>query len=146
MTSEITKVIEELGNEIKRLAQTVLVEQEISKQSELYKNLKVEIETSGNAIVIDILFENHITFIENGRAPRTGRKPPIEALKSWAENKGLPTDNDTLYAISTAIWRDGIEGRPILSTLQERIEEYMDNDFADKLMDAIIKELNKYFD
>lgn len=145
MTDQIQKVMEELGEEILFLAQSVLKEQGINEKSELYKNLKLEIDPSKPSIVIDTLFDNYITYIENGRAPKTGKRPPIDTLRNWAQSKGLPTDNGTLYAISTAIWRDGIEPRPILVTLQERIEEYMDNEFSDKLMKAISEELNTYF-
>lgn len=127
MTDQIQKVMEELGEEILFLAQSILKENNIDEKSELYKNLKLEIDSSKSSIVIDTLFDNYITYIENGRAPKTGKRPPIDALRDWAQSKGLPTDNKTLYAISTAIWRDGIEPRPILATLQERIEEYIDN-------------------
>lgn len=146
MTDQIQKVMEELGEEILFLAQSVLKEHGIDEKSKLYKNLKIEIDSSQPNTVTDSLYENYITYIENGRAPKTGKRPPIDALRDWAQNKGLPTDNGTLYAISTAIWRDGIEPRPILATLQERIEEYMDNEFNDKLMQAISEELNTYFE
>ncbi len=146
MIDEIDKIIEALASEIIVLIQTKLKEQGIDKESKLYKNVKVEIDASGDSIVIDILFDNYITYIENGRAPKTGKRPPIEALKDWALSKGISTDNATLHAISTAIWRDGIEPRPILAALENEIEDYLDNEFSEKLLEAITTTLNTYFE
>lgn len=146
MSSEILKVIEELGREIERLARLVLAEHGISDKSELYQNVKVQIDASSQPIVIDTFFNNYIQYIEAGRKPMTGKQPPIDELRDWAQERGLPTDNSTLYAISHAIWRDGIEGKPILATLEQRVEEYMQTEFYDQLSEAIINELNKYFE
>lgn len=146
MSNELLKVIEELGHEIERLARIVLTEQGISDKSQLYRDVQVQIDSSSNAIVLDSIFNNYVEYIEAGRKPMTGKQPPIDALRDWALEKGLPSDNDTLYAISHAIWRDGVEGKPILATLEERVEEYMQTEFMDKLSDAIMNELNKYFE
>lgn len=146
MIDEIDKIIETLASEIIILIQTKLKEQGIDEKSKLYQNLKVEVDSSGQTIVIDILFDNYITYIENGRAPKTGKRPPIESLKDWAQNKGISTDNATLHAISTAIWRDGIEPRPILAALENEIEAYLDNELSDKLLNAITATLNTYFE
>lgn len=146
MSNEIIKVVEELGKEIERLARLVLKEQDISEKSKLYEELKVQVDASGNSIVIDIYFHNYINFLETGRKPMTGKQPPIDALREWAVAKGLPTDNETLHAISHAIWRDGIEPKPILATLEERVDEYLQTEFMNKLSDAIMNDLNKYFE
>lgn len=142
MKQEIDKLTAELANEIERLARIVLKEQGIDEQSSLYTDLKVELEGAKDGVVLSSFFNNYILYIENGRQPRTGKRPPIEALREWALSKGIPTDNNTLYAISYAIWRDGIAPRPILATLEERIGEYIDNEFAERINEIILAELN----
>ena len=57
----------------------------------------------------------------------------------------IPTDNNTLFLIARAIWRDGHEGRPILATLEEKIDRKFETEWYDQLFEATIDELNKYF-
>lgn len=66
-------------------------------------------------------------------------------MRDWALRKGIPTDNNTLYAIQTAIVRDGIKGRPILATLANNIEELFEKQYFDELFTAIITELQNFF-
>lgn len=146
MSTEIIKVIEELGQEIERLARLVLKEQGIDEKTQLYEDLKVQVNVSGNSVVIDTYFHNYINYLETGRKPMTGKQPTIDALREWALSKKLPADNATLYAISHAIWRDGIEAKPILATLEKHVDEYMQTEFMDKLLDAIMNDLNRYFE
>lgn len=145
METELDKLTQELAKEIERLAQMVLKENGIGEGTKLYDDLKVEIDSMEDGIVLSSFFNSYLSYIENGRKPKTGKKPPIEALKSWAVSKGIPADNNTLYAISYAIWRDGIAPRPILAMLEERVEEYINNEFANKLNEAIVAELETRF-
>jgi hypothetical protein len=50
-----------------------------------------------------------------------------------------------LWAISTAIWRDGHTGRPILAVLEKEIEEAFEKEYFDKIFESLISELNKFF-
>ena len=102
------------------------------------------IETSGNgSFIIRTLFGNYIRYIEQGRAPRQGKMPPIDALREWASEKGLPTDNNTLWAIAYAIWRDGYAGRPILSLLEKAIDKKWNDSWADAIIQPLIDEIDK---
>jgi len=66
-------------------------------------------------------------------------------LKDWASKNGIPTDTSTLWAISTAIWRDGHEGRPIFATLDIETDEMFLKDWADKIFKELAAELEKFF-
>lgn len=155
MTDHVLKVVEEIGRDIVALAQFVIDNDSIGMNKKSRKNTlkdsllmrdvdsRVSFGSNGDNVVIEVLFNNYIDYIEKGRRP--GKMPPVNALKEWAQSRGIPTDNGTLYAIANAIKRDGIEGRPILATLEQRIEDSFENDWADKLFDAMISELNEYF-
>ncbi len=155
MTDHVLKVVEEIGRDIVALAQFVIDNDSIGMNKKFRKNTlkdslllrdvdsRVSFGSNGDNVVIEVLFNNYIDYIEKGRRP--GKMPPVNALKEWAQSRGIPTDNGTLYAIANAIKRDGIEGRPILATLEQRIEDSFENHWADKLFDAMISELNEYF-
>ena len=156
MNNHVLKVVEEISRDIVALAQFVLDNDSIGMNSKTGKNTlkdsllikdvdsRVSFGSSGDNAVIEVLFNNYIDYIEKGRRP--GTMPPVSALKEWAQSRGIPTDNGTLFAIANAIKRDGIEGRPILATLEHRIEDSFENDWYDKLFEAMASELTKYFD
>ena len=95
--------------------------------------------------VLTAFFNNYVGYLEWTRLPEYGKKPPIDALKEWAANAGLPTDVGTLWAISTAIWRDGHQGRPIFATIAANLDRLFADDWAPQLRDAITTELDKFF-
>lgn len=113
--------------------------------SNLIKNTDIKVNPKDGSVVIDILFDNYVNYIEHGRKPRTGKQPPIDALRDWALERNIPTDNSTLFLISRAIWRDGIEGRPILATLEEEIDHRMEGEWGDMLSDAAMQEIKNLF-
>lgn len=155
MNQEATKVIEAIAADVLRLSRMILdgnagINQKTGrntlKGSALSESVQVQINNSSDGVVIETLFGNYIDFIEQGRKPRQGKQPPLDALRDWALQRGIPTDNSTLFLISRAIWRDGVEGRPILATLEEEIEKQFDEVWADQLFEAVTEELNKYFE
>ncbi|GAB6007505.1 hypothetical protein [Dysgonomonas reticulitermitis] len=107
------------------------------KDSALVKDVgsRISFGNNGDNVVIELLFNNYIDYIEKGRRP--GKMPPISALKEWAQSRGISTDNSTLFAIANAIKRDGIEGRPVLATLEREIENSFENEWYDKLFEAM---------
>lgn len=151
MNPETIKVVEEIGREIIRLAELILENDSISANRKTGKNslkdslLKKNIRSAvivGENIVIETFFNNYVEYIEKGRAP--GQMPPISALREWTIARNIPGDNNTLYAIANAIKRDGYKG-PILATLEREIENLFENEWYDRLFEAMTNELTKYF-
>lgn len=143
----LEKVTEVIASDLVRLTQEVINEN-LGKQhveSRLADSVVAKINLQGDSLVIELLMNNYIDYIENGRKPRTGRMPSINSLRDWALQYGVDTDNDTLYAIAQAIWRDGIAPRPILTKLDEQISEAFDSRWSDLLFEALIADLTKYF-
>lgn len=155
MNESTIKVIEALKEDILTLSRLILEDDNISlnrkvnkntlSDSSLKKNIETKIESLESPVIIKTFFENYITFIENDRKPKQGKQPPTDELRDWALSRGIPTDNNTLFMIARAIWREGHEGRPIIATLEKEIDESFDNEVYDKLFNSIIEELTKYF-
>lgn len=143
MNQSLTQVAEGIAQDIVRLAQVMLEDKGIAVRSRVSNNFQPNASLDGN-IVIEILFDNYMEYLEGGKA--TGKRPPMHSLREWALRKGIPVDNGTLYTAATAIARDGIMPRPILATLEKQIDEQFNDEWADKLFDAVIEELSNYFE
>lgn len=153
MTPALKKAIDQITNEIAILAGDIFKDDKISRNPKVNKNtlrekakdVNVSWRAANGNIVIEAYFDNYITFLEKGRVPRKGKFPPLDELRDWALSRNIPSDNSTLFLIARAIWRDGHEGRPILATLEERIDSKFETEWYDQLFEATIDELNKYF-
>jgi hypothetical protein len=148
----IAEAVQAISNDIMEIIQIVFdseigINNKVGKNTLDDSNLRKQIEkkiTSNDNIIMSYYFNDYIVYIESGR--RKGAKMiPISALKSWADRKGIPSDNNTLYAISKAIVRDGIAPRPLMSMIMENVTAYIaDNDFKD-LFDSIVIDVSKFF-
>lgn len=153
MNKTTIDVINNIANDILTLLNIIFEDDSISnnrkvgkntlKDSALRNDVEAKVITSDNAI-IQTFFNHYIIYVEKGRK-KGAKRIPIDALRDWALRKGIPTDNNTLYAIQTAIVRDGIKGRPILATLENNIEELFEKQYFDELFTAIITELQDFF-
>lgn len=114
------------------------------RDSALKGDLEVAVNNNGDP-VISALFNNYIVYLEAGRSPKQGKRPPISALKGWAAQNNIPTDASTLWAISTAIWRDGYQGRPILATIDQKLDSLFMDKWSDQLFNAIVINLDNFF-
>lgn len=112
-------------------------------KSRLYDDVVANL-LSSEDIVVSLLVNDYIVFIESGR--RAGAKlPPFQPIYEWCKRKGLPSDNSTVWAICKAISRDGIAPRPIMSNVLSIIDNRWDSEWSDSIFDEITKELDKIF-
>lgn len=141
--ADINNAVSQLMTELVALLRFSIIERGVNRKvmqntlvdSRLYN----EIETAEQNGVISILANYYIEYIESG--VRRGVWVPISALTEWASRKGIPTDNNTIYAIQYAIWRDGIPSRPVVSTYLEHAEELID-EFVNNIGDIIVSAIN----
>lgn len=148
--------IDKIAGDLLALASAILEDDRYSTNDKVGKNtlrdsaLNGDLEASisqfnGEDPVIRALFNDYVTFLEWDRPPKHKKKPPIHVLKDWAAKNGIPTDADTLWAISYAIWRDGHTGRPIFATMGIELDRLFIDDWSDKLYNAVVDNLDKYF-
>lgn len=145
-----------IADDLLALASLVLEDDTISTNDKIGRNtlanskLKDDIfggigQTNGEDAVIKAFFNHYVVYLEWDRPPMYGGKPPISALKDWAAKNGIPTDAETLYAISYAIWRDGHTGRPIFATMDKFLDGLYFEDWAPELKNAILENLDILF-
>ena len=128
--------------------------------SNIYQNTKVEIE---DMEMVKVLIPYYIQYIDGideegkqwewarrpwsmvkGERSLASWRPPLRAIIPWMRKRGLPTDNETVYKMSTAIAINGIRVRPIFNEWEKRMDELMDKWMSD-LFDAILSDLDEYF-
>lgn len=155
--------LEELGNEVIKHFREVMdsgmgINQKTGtntlKDSNLYKQMDMKVYP--DRAMVEVLINSYAEYVDMGRMSHaevnTGKFtpmknsgfPPLNVLRDWAQRKGIPTDNRTLYLIGRSIAINGIRPRPVFSyawrDLEDILPEYLDN-----LFDAIISELTEWF-
>ena len=155
--------LEELGNEVIKHFREVMgsdmgINQKTGtntlKDSNLYKQMDMKVYP--DRAMVEVLINSYAEYVDMGRMShaevKTGKFtpmknsgfPPLNVLRDWAQRKGIPTDNRTLYLIGRSIAINGIRPRPVFSyawrDLEDILPEYLDN-----LFDAIISELTEWF-
>ena len=148
----LTRVMYEIGSDIAKLVREIMdsnvgmnmkVGKNTLSDSDLYRELSVR-STSDGDLVFDIMLNDYITYIENGR--RKGAKfPPIEPIIQWCRKKGLPTDNSTIFLIRRAISRDGIAARPIMARVFDELYRNWNDGWADHIFNKIMEHIDKFF-
>lgn len=148
----LTRVMFEIGSDIAKLVREIMdsnvgmnmkVGKNTLSDSDLYRELSVR-STSDGDLVFDIMLNDYIQYIENGR--RKGAKfPPIEPIIQWCRKKGLPTDNSTIFLIRRAISRDGIAARPIMARVFDELDRNWNDGWADHIFNKIMEHIDKFF-
>lgn len=152
----VQAAIDKIAKDMLALARVILEDDSISSNTKVNKNtlknsaLRKDVTAfitsqTDSDPVIEALFNNYVVFLEWDRPPKYKKKPPISVLKDWAAKNNIPTDAGTLWAISYAIWRDGHKGRPIFATMDRELDGLFMDDWADKLYDALVDNLDNFF-
>lgn len=148
--------INTIADDLLALANLVLEDDSVSTNTKIGRNtlkdsaLRGDLfatisQTNGEDPVITAFFNHYVVYLEWTRPPMYGKRPPISALKDWADRKGIPSDASTLAAIANAIWRDGHAGRPIFATMDAQVDSLFSTDWSDQLYSTITAQLDNFF-
>lgn len=143
MKTGISQIIRAIAEDILRLAQLIMDENGLHNSS-LRKNAHVLVSNENNP-VIQLIFDEYIEHIEKGRKAGTGEIPPIDQLRDWALRHHLPANNKTLWAIAQSIRKNGTKARPILSRLEDEINQSYLQKWSDMIFNTIVSELELDF-
>ena len=148
----ITRIMFEFGKSIAELVRMMMdsnvgINNKVGKntlsKSDIYRTLSVRATNDGD-LILDIVLNDYIQYIESGR--RKGAKfPPVEPIVRWCKERGIPTDNSTIFLIRRAISRDGIAARPIMAKVFDELDRSWENEWSDRLFDIIMEQINKFF-
>ena len=157
MDVQLAKILQEITNDILKGARDIMasdvgINQKVGKNtlvgSNLYKQISTQFKQDDN-IVINLFFNHYIEFIESGRMPKKGKRPPVLEIAKWLRRKHIVSSNENImkvaYAVSYVIWRDGYKARKILEALDKYVDSQFDNKYADMIFDALFKEVDDYF-
>ena len=157
MTIELAKIMKEITEDILKGARDIMssdigINQKVGKNtlvgSNLYNQISTQFKQDDN-IVINLFFNHYIEFIESGRMPKQGKRPPVLEIAKWLRRKHIVSSNKNImrvaYAVSYVIWRDGYKARKVLEALDKYVDSQFDNRYADMIFDALMKEVDDYF-
>lgn len=117
--------------------------------SDLYRQLKTDTYNDDGGMVIDLLFNHYIEFIESGRPPMHGKRPPIDVIEDWLKRKHIVKSNENIrsvaFLVSRAIWRDGYKARKVLSALDDWTDKQFEEKWGDMVFDMLLEDLDKVF-
>ena len=158
MNVELAKIVREITQDILKGAREIMdsdvgVNDKVGKNtlsdSNLYRMIKSQFLDNSDNIVISLFFNHYIEYIERGRMPKQGKRPPVFEIAKWLRRKKIASTNENImkaaYAVSYAIWRDGYKARKIMEALDNYVDKQFDERYADMLFDELFKETDKMF-
>lgn len=158
MNADLAKVMREITNDILKGVREIMdsdigVNTKVGintlSGSELYRRIKTSWSENPDEIVISLFFNHYIEFIESGREPKKGKRPPVFEIAKWLRRKKICSTNDNImkvaYAVSYVIWRDGYRARKVLEALDGYVDSRFEQVYADMVFDALMKETDDWF-
>ena len=158
MNVDLAKIMKEITLDILKGARDIMdsdigINQKVGintlSGSNLYNQIKWNFQQNDDNIVIDLFFNHYIEFIESGRMPKKGKRPPVFEIAKWLRRKHIVSSNENImkvaYAVSYVIWRDGYKARKILEALDKYVDSNFDEKYADMIFNALFQEVDNYF-
>lgn len=108
--------------------------------SDLLKDSRIDMADN----IFFLIFPDYVEYVNSGRRPGA-KMPPTDAIVNWCREKGIPTDNNTVWKIRQGIAKQGIAARPVIDMIFELAEKEWENDWSDKVFKEIIQELEQWF-
>ena len=122
----------------------ILIEYSMKQKGLGQSNLlnKAKINISDNLFLL--IFPDYIDYVNSGRRPNA-KMPPADAIINWCRQKGIPTDNNTVWRIRQGIAKQGIKARPVLDMIFDLAENEWMTDWSQRVFNEIIEELINWF-
>lgn len=110
------------------------------QDSELLDDARVQLKDN----LFTLIFPDYIEYVNSGRRP-DAKMPPTDAIIAWCREKGIPTDNGTVWKIRQGIAKQGIAARPVLDQIFSIVDDEWQSEWSNKLFNEIIEELIEWF-
>ena len=144
---KIIEAIELLGEQCKRCIQFSMEKNGVNDKigtntlvdSHIYDEIGVNV---SDMELITILVNDYYQYIESGM--ETGHWVDEKYLIPWMQDKGISTDNNTLYNIQYSIWKWGISPRPFMDEAWDMLDEYWE-DFSNKIIEILLEDMVDWF-
>lgn len=148
--TDLTNIVREIANDIKRLVQEVMssnlmVNSKTNSNTIIDSNIFRQVKADGSDdFIFNFYLNDYVQYIENGRRPN-GKFPPVEPIVRWARSRGIPTDNSTIFLIRRSIAKEGIRPRPFIEQVFEDMDKIWENGWSERIFDKITEQLNEFF-
>lgn len=144
----LDKVLKGMAEDILTVMQDIL-DMNGQANSNLKKDLYTKVEQEGDNVLLKLFANHYIYWVDQGRGPSkipplTRWADPVGDIADWCRRKGIPSDNNTVWAIIKKIHKYGYEGRFFLEDFWREAENTT-YDNLDKLFEVIIKDLTEWF-
>jgi len=119
---------------------------------ELVNSISHKIEMEGDKLIINILANEYIVYVDEGR--KAGSFPPVDKIRQWVKDKPIVkrtpiSDNALVYLIGKKINDEGIAATNIIHKAidnflrlnEEKIAELFGDEISDQI-DEMIKKIN----
>ena len=93
--------------------------------------------------MVQVMVNDYYEYIEGGMEP--GHWVDAEYLIPWMVDKGIETDNNTLWHIQDSIYKWGISPRPFIDDAFAMLDDYFD-EFADGVIKILLEDIDDYFE
>lgn len=135
---KIYKAFNELAETVKTIIKTSMVDAGVDDDAHIIEDLKSE------AVGIDlvkVLIHDYYAYINNG-SHYTQYPPPVEAIRTWCEEKLNTTENSVVFAVREAIFQRGLKARPFMGDIILAIDDLYE-DFGNEVFEIFCDEVDK---
>lgn len=115
--------LEALGREyVAELARQLVSDDKVATGN-LINSLDYEVLQVANGLILQILADDYLTFVDKGRKP--GKRPPQKAIQKWVENRGIKikgqSSKQTGFLIARSIGKKGIKPTNVIKKTQQAL-------------------------
>jgi hypothetical protein len=115
--------LEALGREyVAELARQLVSDDKVATGN-LINSLDYEVLQVANGLILQILADDYLTFVDKGRKP--GKRPPQKAIQKWVENRGIiikgQSSKQTGFLIARSIGKKGIKPTNVIKKTQQAL-------------------------
>jgi hypothetical protein len=119
----LKKQLEALGREYVAELTRQLVNDDKVATGNLINSLDYEVLQVANGLILQILADDYLTFVDKGRKP--GKRPPQKAIQKWVENRGIKikgqSSKQTGFLIARSIGKKGIKPTNVIKKTQQAL-------------------------
>lgn len=144
---KLKKAIETLTEEIRKEMIKNLEKHDISKDSNLSKSIKYEVEETPTGVTATRSMNFYGSILDQGKGRGPGKLPPVDSIMDYVKRKNIPIPSSmTLeqfsFAIAKGIAKNGTNPKP-KPFINNSIEDVFKEKGEQILSDAVLKEIMK---
>ena len=136
--NKIYNAFNELAETVKTIIKTSMVDAGVDDDAHIIEDLKSE---AVGMDLVKVLIHDYYAYINNG-SHYTQYPPPIEAIRTWCEEKLNTTENSVVFAVREAIFQRGLKARPFMGDVILAIDDLYE-DFGNEVFEIFCDEVDK---